>query len=612
MNLKRATDHSTRKAAGAAVAPAPTNGNGHGGNGHASVPGASAYIGDGQSQVGRRLSDFLLAEGLITATQFSTVLAAQKKTNEKLATLVVRLGLMTEEQMMHAQSLHYRIPSVKFPDSIPTEILRMVPAAIARKHEVLPIGRSAGALTLAMVDPTNLSAVDDVAFRTGMRVFPVICLPSLLRAAIESAYENTRAGLASALSEAEADVVPVEETHDSMNLNELRASADQVPVVRLVTMILVEGIQRGASDIHLEPGEKTLHVRFRIDGVLQDIMTPAKKLEPAIVSRLKIMANLDIAERRLPQDGRIKFRDASREIDFRVSIIPALFGESVVLRILDKSSLRLDLAQLGFDAGSLEQFHKAIRSPHGMIVVTGPTGSGKTTTLYSALSAVNTPDVHILTLEDPVEYNLPRVNQVQVKDEIGLSFAAALRSFLRHDPDIILVGEVRDQETAQIANRAALTGHLVLTTLHTNDAASTVARLLDMNIPPFLLASSLRLVVAQRLLRKVCSECKERYEAEEATLVTHGYVGRGAGKVTLAKGRGCATCSQTGYKGRVAIYEIMPITREVKDLVLQSAPPVEITKVARDQGMRTLRESALQKVADGVTTLDEVLRVTAE
>jgi len=347
MNLKRATDHSTRKAAGAAVALAPTNGNGHGGNGHASVPGASAYIGDGQSQVGRRLSDFLLAEGLITATQFSTVLAEQKKTNEKLATMVVRLGLMTEEQMMHAQSLHYRIPSVKFPDSIPAEILRMVPAAIARKHEVLPIGRSAGALTLAMVDPTNLSAVDDVAFRTGMRVFPVICLPSLLRAAIESAYENTRAGLASALSEAEADVIPVEETHDSMNLSELRASADQVPVVRLVTMILVEGIQRGASDIHLEPGEKTLHVRFRIDGILQDVMTPAKKLEPAIVSRLKIMANLDIAERRLPQDGRIKFRDASREIDFRVSIIPALFGESVVLRILDKSSLRLDLAQMG-------------------------------------------------------------------------------------------------------------------------------------------------------------------------------------------------------------------------------------------------------------------------
>src|SRR3989449_2098523 len=416
-SLKRAIDREWARKAPAARAPVspPANGNGHAADGAATT--------ESQTQVGRRLSDFILAEGLINPDQFSLVLAEQKKTNDKLANIVVRLGLLSEEQMMHAQSLHYRIPSVKFPESVPAEILRLVPGAIARKHEVLRIGRSAGALTLAMVDPTNLSAVDDVAFRTGMRVFPVICLPSLLRAAIESAYENTRAGLASALSEAEADVIPVEETHDSMNLSELRASADQVPVVRLVTMILVEGIQRGASDIHLEPEEKALHVRYRVDGLLQDVMTPAKRLEPAIVSRLKIMANLDIAERRLPQDGRIKFRDASREIDFRVSIIPALFGESVVLRILDKSSLRLDLAQLGFDAGSLEQFHKAIRSPHGMIVVTGPTGSGKTTTLYSALSTVDTPDVHILTLEDPVEYNLPRVNQVQVNDEIGLTFA---------------------------------------------------------------------------------------------------------------------------------------------------------------------------------------------
>src|SRR5437667_12321057 len=334
MNLKRATEHSTRKAAGAAVALAPTNGNGHGGNGHASVPGASAYIGDGQSQVGRRLSDFLLAEGLITAAQFTTVLAEQKKTNEKLATVVVRLGLLSEEQMMHAQSLHYRIPSVKFPESVPAEILRLVPGAIARKHEVLPIGRSAGALTLAMVDPTNLSAVEDVAFRTGMRVFPVLCVPSLLRAAIETSYDHARTGLASALSDAEAEVGSADDLREGMNLNELRASADQVPVVRLVNMILLEGIQRGASDIHLEPDEKTLHVRYRVDGMLQDVMTPAKKLEPAIVSRLKIMANLDIAERRLPQDGRIKFRDASRGLDFRAPIIPALFGESLVLRNL--------------------------------------------------------------------------------------------------------------------------------------------------------------------------------------------------------------------------------------------------------------------------------------
>src|SRR5438094_5856662 len=605
MSLKRAIDREWARKAPAASAPvsSPANGNGHAADGAATT--------ESQTQVGRRLSDFILAEGLISPDQFTLVLAEQKKTNDKLANIVVRLGLLSEEQMMHAQSLHYRIPSVKFPESVPAEILRLVPGAIARKHEVLPIGRSAGALTLAMVDPTNLSAVDDVAFRTGMRVFPVICLPSVLRAAIETSYDHARKGLASALSDAEAEVAP-EELHEGINLNELRASADQVPVVRLVNMILLEGIQRGASDIHLEPEEKTLHVRYRVDGLLQDVMTPAKKLEPAIVSRLKIMANLDIAERRLPQDGRIKFREASREIDFRVSIIPALFGESVVLRILDKSALQLDMAQLGFDPRGLEEFQKAIKSPHGMIVVTGPTGSGKTTTLYSALSAVNSPDIHVLTLEDPVEYNLPRVNQVQVNDEIGLTFAAALRSFLRHDPDVILVGEIRDQETAGIANRAALTGHLVLTTLHTNDAASTVARLLDMGIPPFLLASSLRLIVAQRLIRKVCDECKRSYEVDEATLVDYGYVSRGVGKVTLYKGRGCAACTHTGLKGRVAIYEILPITRDIRDCVLRNAPPTEICQIARDQGMLTLRESALEKLSTGVTTLEEVLRVTSE
>src|SRR5437667_7744515 len=605
MSLKRAIDREWARKAPAASAPvsSPANGNGHAADGAATT--------ESQTQVGRRLSDFILAEGLISPDQFTLVLAEQKKTNDKLANIVVRLGLLSEEQMMHAQSLHYRIPSVKFPESVPAEILRLVPGAIARKHEVLPIGRSAGALTLAMVDPTNLSAVDDVAFRTGMRVFPVLCLPSVLRAAIETSYDHARKGLASALSDAEAEVAP-EELHEGINLNELRASADQVPVVRLVNMILLEGIQRGASDIHLEPEEKTLHVRYRVDGLLQDVMTPAKKLEPAIVSRLKIMANLDIAERRLPQDGRIKFREASREIDFRVSIIPALFGESVVLRILDKSALQLDMAQLGFDPRGLEEFQKAIKSPHGMIVVTGPTGSGKTTTLYSALSAVNSPDIHVLTLEDPVEYNLHRVNQDQVNDEIGLTFAAALRSFLRHDPDVILVGEMRDQETASIANRAALTGHLVLSTLHTNDAASTVARLLDMGIPPFLLASSLRLVVAQRLIRKVCDECKRAHEVDEATLVDYGYVSRGVGQVTPYKGRGCAACTHTGLKGRVAIYEIMPITRELKDLVAQGAPTAEICQIARDQGMLTLRESALEKLSTGVTTLEEVLRVTSE
>jgi len=574
---------------------------------------ALALGAEGQGPVGRRLSDFFLSEALLTPEQFGQALTEMKRSNEKLASVVVRLGFMTEEQMVTAQSHHYKLPAVAFPEgAIPPDILRLVPAAIARKHEVMPIGRTAGAITLAMVDPTNLSALDDVAFRTGMRVFPVICRPSHIRQAIESSYESPRATLANALSEAEAETNAEGASDERVSAMELRASADQLPVVRLVNMILLDGIQRGASDIHLEPGERSFQVRCRIDGILQDVMTPAKRLEAAVVSRIKIMASLDIAERRLPQDGRIKFRDASREIDFRVSILPTVFGESVVMRLLDKSALRLDLTQLGFDDWSLDQFQKAVKTPHGLILVTGPTGSGKTTTLYSALQTVNTPDVHILTLEDPVEYNLPRVNQVQVNDEIGLGFATALRSFLRHDPDIILVGEMRDLETAQIANRAALTGHLVLSTLHTNDAPSTIARLLDMGLPPFLLCSSLRLVVAQRLVRKICEECKATYDAHEDSLVPHGYTPNGHGMLTLARGKGCNGCSFTGLKGRLAIYEVMPVTREMRELILTNAPAAELCKIAREQGMRTLREAGLARVVEGVTTVEEVLRVTSE
>jgi type IV pilus assembly protein PilB len=569
--------------------------------------GGAVSSGDGQR---RRLSDFLLAEGLITADQFGQVLTEQKRTSEKLPVVVVRLGFMTEDQMVDALSRHYRIPFVVFPEGgILPEILRLVPPAIALKHEVVPIGRTAGALTLAMVDPTNLSAVDDVAFRTGMRVFPVVARPSAIRQAVEHFYEAQKSTLASALSEAEAEGGEDTEARSPLDL---RASADQVPVVRLVNMILLEALARGASDIHLEPGERYFQVRFRIDGLLQDIMTPAKRLEPAVISRIKIMANLDIAERRLPQDGRIKFRGASREIDFRVSIIPALFGESVVLRLLDKSALKLDLTQLGFDDWSLAEFNKAIRSPHGMILVTGPTGSGKTTTLYSALQTVNAPERHILTLEDPVEYNLPRVNQIQVNEEIGFGFATALRSFLRHDPDVILVGEMRDLETSQIANRAALTGHLVLSTLHTNDAPSTIARLIDMGIPPFLLASSLRLIVAQRLARRICEECRETYEVDEAELVAHGLMPQGRGTLTLSRGRGCPACSFTGLKGRLALYEVMPISREIRELINRGADSAELKKVATDLGMLTLRAAGLVQVLAGATTMEEVLRVTAE
>jgi type IV pilus assembly protein PilB len=586
---------------------APINGHGAG-SADGDATGAEA-----QASVSRRLSDFLVTAGLLTAEQLALTLAEQKKTGERLADLVVRLGLLTEAQIVHAQSQHYRIPWVLFPDTVPPELLRLVPSAIARKHQVIPIGRSTGALTLAMVDPTNLVALDDVAFRTGMRVFPVISLPSRIREAIDSAYDHFKSGLATVLSDAEAEATAAADNdeRDRIDPIQLRASAEHLPVVRLVNTILLEAVQRGASDVHLEPAEHAFQVRYRIDGVLQDVVSPPKRLEPAVVSRLKIMANLDIAERRLPQDGRIKLRDGTREIDFRVSVIPALFGESVALRLLDRSALRLDLTQLGFDGWGLEQFRKAISAPHGLILVTGPTGSGKSTTLYSALQTMTSPDIHILTLEDPVEYNLPRVNQVQVKEEIGLTFASALRSFLRHDPDVILVGEMRDLETAQIATRAALTGHLVLSTLHTTDAATTVARLVDMGIPPFLLASSLRLVVAQRLIRKVCADCAEPSEIDAASLVPYTTTPTD-GRVTVFTGRGCAVCNQTGLKGRIAIYEVMPVTKEIKELIVHGARPMEIDKVARDQGMRTLREAGLAKVLEGVTTLEEIMRVTTE
>jgi type IV pilus assembly protein PilB len=412
---------------------------------------------------------------------------------------------------------------------------------------------------------------------------------------------------------AAADVELVEgdeEVTAKVDVFELKESADEAPVVRLINMILVDAIRRGASDIHLEPYEKVFRVRFRVDGVLHEIMTPPKRLEAALTSRVKIMASLDIAERRLPQDGRIKLRFNQREIDFRVSTLPTIFGEKTVMRILDKDSLQLDLTMLGFDPWSLEQFTKAIHSPYGMILITGPTGSGKTTTLYSAIHTINSPDINIMTAEDPVEYNLKGVNQVQINEEIGRTFAGALRAFLRQDPDVILVGETRDLETAQIGIRAALTGHLVLTTLHTNDCPSTVARLLDMGIPPFLVSSSLMLILAQRLGRRVCKDCKEPYEADEETLVPYGHVAQGLGKVNFYKGKGCAVCSFTGMKGRVAIYEVMPATQEIRDLIIRNAPSVEIGETAQAQGMKTLRQNALQKVLDGMMTVEEVLRVT--
>ena len=575
---------------------------------------AEAKIGQ---PVSRRLGDLLVKEGLINQEQLQRALADQKGSNEKLGSILVRLDIINEDQLIDFLSKQYGIPSITLSQlDVDVEVVKLVPAQIARKYEVLPIKRAGNQLTLAMADPTNVFAVDDVGFMTNLQVVPVVASQGAIRKAIDRLYEAQTGGIAEVISEMDATVGDVEvvegedEQWAKADIFELKESADEAPVVRLVNMILVDAIRRGASDIHLEPYEKVFRVRFRIDGVLHEIMTPPKRLEAALTSRVKIMSTLDIAERRLPQDGRIKLRYNQREIDFRVSTLPTIFGEKTVMRILDKDALQLDLAMLGFDAWSLEQFTRAIHQPYGMILITGPTGSGKTTTLYSAIHTINSPDVNIMTAEDPVEYNLKGVNQVQVNEGIGRTFAAALRSFLRQDPDIILVGETRDLETAQIGIRAALTGHLVLTTLHTNDCPSTVARLLDMGIPPFLVSSALSLILAQRLGRKICKDCKQPYDADEESLVPYGHVPQGLGRVQFYKGKGCHACSFTGMKGRIAIYEVMPISEELREMMLRNAPTAEIRDMALTQGMKTLRQNALQKVLDGVTTVEEVLRVT--
>ena len=503
-----------------------------------------------------RIGDRLIAEGLITREQLAQALGAQKGTRDKVGTILVRLGLLTEERLLTFLSEQHNVPSTTLSQlDIDPEVLRLVPGPLAEKLEVLPIKRSGNTLTLAMADPTNVLALDDVAFMTNLQIQPVVASQVAIRKAIERLYSTPGESVADMMSELEGagnDVEVLGAADDVVgkaDVFELKESADEAPVVRLMNMILVDAIRRGASDIHLEPYEKVFRVRFRIDGVLHEIMGPPKRLEAALTSRVKIMANLDIAERRLPQDGRIKLRYHQHEIDFRVSTLPTIFGEKTVMRILDKEALQLDMTKLGFDSWSLEQFNKAIRSPYGMILITGPTGSGKTTTLYSAIHTINSPEINIMTAEDPVEYNLKGVNQLQVNEEIGRTFQGALRSFLRQDPDVILVGETRDLETAQIAIRASLTGHLVLSTLHTNDCPSTVARLLDMGVPPFLVSSSLILVVAQRLARKVCRDCREPYDADEESLMPYGHVPRGLGRVSFYRGKGCQVCSSHGHEG---------------------------------------------------------------
>jgi type IV pilus assembly protein PilB len=566
----------------------------------------------------RRLGDLLVAEGLVKEEQLRQALAEQKGKTDKLGSILVRLGFVSEEQLIGFLSRQYGIPSITLINlDVDGETLRLVPSHIAKKYEVLPVKRIGGTLTLAMSDPTNVFALDDVAFMTNLQILPVVAPQAAIKKAIERAYDDSTAApsMTDMMSEITGDTGNVEVVDDEqagaqVDVFELKESADEAPVVKLVNMVLVDAIRKGASDLHWEPYEKVFRVRFRIDGVLHEMLSPPKRLEPAIISRLKIMSNLDISERRLPQDGRIKLRYGAREIDFRVSIMPTIFGEKAVLRILDKESLQLDLTKLGFDPWSYEKFNHAIHQPYGMVLITGPTGSGKTTSLYSAISTINSPEHNIMTAEDPVEYNLKGVNQVQVNEGVGRTFAGVLRSFLRQDPDVILVGETRDLETAQISIRAALTGHLVFTTLHTNDCPSTVARLVDMGVQPFLLSSALLLILAQRLGRRICKDCQEGFDGHEDDLVPYGHVAQGLGKFTFYKGKGCQTCNFTGMKGRVAIYEVMPVTADLRTVILRNGSTSEIREMAQAQGMKTLRQSGLMKVIEGTTTVEEVLRVT--
>jgi type IV pilus assembly protein PilB len=584
-----------------------------------------------------RIGELLLKEKRITAEQLQQALTYQKANGGKLGYNLVKMGFVKDEEITALLSKQYGVPSINLAQfDIDAGVVKLIPAETAHKYQIVPLSRAGATLTIAMTDPTNVFAMDDIKFMTGYNVEPVVASETAVTDAIQKYYAGTGPKTAqpaqvigsgvSALEMAskgleelqsmDAGEVEVLEELQEISAEALAKQGEDAPVVRLVNVVLMSAIQKGASDIHIEPYEKELRVRYRIDGILYNIMNPPMKFRDAIVSRVKIMSKLDIAEKRLPQDGRIKIRfnenGAAKEIDFRVSVLPTLFGEKIVMRLLDKDKLMLDMTKLGFEAESLKKFESAILRPWGMVLVTGPTGSGKTNTLYSAISKINTPETNIMTAEDPVEFNLVGVNQVQVRENIGLNFAAALRSFLRQDPNIILVGEIRDFETAEIAVKAALTGHLVLSTLHTNDAPSTINRLMNMGIEPFLVASSVHLICAQRLVRRVCSNCKEPAPLPPPALVQAGFSQDDANGVEPMKGAGCERCNNTGYKGRVGLYEVMEIGEELRELILVGASGLELRRKAVDEGMITLRQSGLRKVKDGTTTIDEVVRETVK
>src|SRR6187399_1356567 len=584
-----------------------------------------------------RLGDLLLKEKRITPEQLQEALTYQKQKGGKLGFALVSLGFTKEAEITALLSKQFGVPSIAISQfEIDAAIIKLIPAETAQKYQIIPLSRSGATLTIAMTDPTNVFAMDDIKFMTGYNVEPVVASETEVDEALHRYYGKAAVAAASAAdaaasagpsalemaSQALENMPGLDDPGDVEVLSEfeeisaeaLARQGEEAPVIKLVNVILMSAIQKGASDIHIEPYEKELRVRYRMDGILYNIMSPPMKYRDAITSRIKIMSKLDIAEKRLPQDGRIKIRfqdnGVMKDIDFRVSCLPTLFGEKIVMRLLDKDKLMLDMTKLGFEQESLNKFKRAIANPYGMVLVTGPTGSGKTNTLYSALQSLNTPETNIMTAEDPVEFNLQGINQVQMKEQIGLNFAAALRSFLRQDPNIVLVGEIRDFETAEIAIKAALTGHLVLSTLHTNDAPSTISRLVNMGIEPFLVATSVNIIQAQRLIRRVCSNCKEEVHFPPEGLVEIGFKEEEARTLVMYKGRGCDICLNTGYKGRVGLYEVMEVTDELRELIIIGASAIELRRKAIELGMITLRESGLYKLREGITTVEEVVKET--
>ncbi len=553
----------------------------------------------------------LLEARLITPEALQKAQLQVKAGGGNIAAALIKVGALAEPDLTKFLGDLYGVPSIDLSNFVPDPmVVKLLPSDVANKFQVVPITRTGRKLQVAMANPANIFAIDDIKFITGCEVQPMVASEAAIKKAIDKAYDSA-ASFENVMKGMEDDIEVIEDKADEGPDPSLLGEAEQAPVVKLVNSLISDAVRKGASDIHIEPYEKALRVRFRIDGTLYEMMSPPFRMKPAIISRLKIMAELDIAERRVPQDGRIKLRLLGRTIDLRVSCLPTIFGEKVVMRILDKGNLNIDLTKLGFQEQAYKEFSRAIAQPYGMVLVTGPTGSGKTTTLYSALSKINTPEVNIMTAEDPVEYNLEGINQVLVNDDVGLSFAAALRAFLRQDPNIIMVGEIRDIDTGSIAVKAALTGHLVLSTLHTNDAPSTINRMVDMGIEPFLVASSTNLIMAQRLLRKVCVSCKSDVHLHPEVLRELGVTDDEARGCVFKEGKGCVDCNNTGYKGRLGVYEVMPMTAKIRDLILDRASVSAIKKQAVVEGMFTLRADGLTKLKNGITTAEEVLKETA-